>query len=387
VSDEPPFSLQGGPLQRCGARLGLVRGSNVLGIGLALGIATWAVLAGLAWYDGVTRDFYSLRVVGAHVRLLVMVPLLFACESMVAPRMASFIDSTLRERCVATGSRADLESLIGRVRRTADSWWLEALCLAAALAIAPLAVTPLVAQTGALGLSTAADPVRAIAPDSHAALWWWQVCLPLTRFLLLRWLARLALWAWFLRRVAGLELNLLPHHPDEAGGLGGLETVHRYFAPAVVAFGALVAASFAEDIASGAIPFSSIYIVLLTLLAVVAALLIGPMLVFSPKLRAARIEGSRAYRNFAARYVREFDSKWLGTTVPTESLLGSPDIQSLADLANGAQTVRDMRTVPAGRGLLTMYAVALAAPFLPLLLIKYPLVELAAVLVKRLFGA
>ena len=75
------------------------------------------------------------------------------------------------------------------------------------------------------------------------------------------------------------------------------------------------------------------------------------------------------------------------TTVPTESLLGSPDIQSLADLANGAQTVRKMRTVPAGRGLLTMYAAALAAPFLPLLLIKYPLVELAAVLVKRLFGA
>ena len=48
--------------------------------------------------------------------------------------------------------------------------------------------------------------------------------------------------------------------------------------------------------------------------------------------------------------MREFDQKWLRGGAPAdESLIGSGDIQSLADLANSFAVVREMRRFPASR--------------------------------------
>jgi hypothetical protein len=110
------------------------------------------------------------------------------------------------------------------------------------------------------------------------------------------------------------------------------------------------------------------------------------VLVFAPKLRVARLKGNRAFRDFAARYVQEFEQKWLGNASPEEPLVGTSDIQSLADLANSAKTVRDMRVIPVSRRIVMLCAMGVVLPFLPLLLLKYPIAELAGMLFKRLFG-
>ncbi|MGB3427660.1 MAG: hypothetical protein WBA53_05735 [Burkholderiaceae bacterium] len=376
------FSLLGGPLHRLGSRLGLVRGqTDTVRLGWVLGIATWLVLVGLALLDGVGAEVFSLKVTGAHVRLLVLLPMIFVCESLLDPRMASFVDWTLRARVVATGSLPDLEALVARVGRWKDSWVLELLILAAAVLMQALA-----ARAGGMGQSWAPAPEHALAAQGRAAWWWWHVCLPLARFLLLRWLVRLALWTYFLWRVSRMELNLLPHHYDKAGGLGELGIVHRYYLPMIIGFGAVVSASFAEQAAAGPMAFGKLYIVLLTMLVIVSVLFLGPLLVFSTKLETARREGRRTYRNFAARYVQDFDHKWLGGRPADEPLLGTPDIQSLADLHNSAEAVRTMRVVPFGPGIMKIYAAGVVLPFLPLLLFKYPFAELAAMVVKRLFG-
>jgi hypothetical protein len=50
------------------------------------------------------------------------------------------------------------------------------------------------------------------------------------------------------------------------------------------------------------------------------------------------------YMGLATRYVAEFEAKWLRDHVPTDPpLLGSPDLQSLADLANAISVVKGMR--------------------------------------------
>jgi hypothetical protein len=323
----------------------------------------------------------TMRVIAAHVRLLVLIPLLFIGESALDPRMASFVNWTLRARAVATQSRPALEAEIVRIGRWKDSWLLELFCLAAALL-----AQPLVEKTGAIGISMTLDPTHAIASHSLSAWWWWDVCLVLVRFLLLRWFVRLGLWAYFLWRVSRLELNLLPEHPDGAGGLGGLETVHGHFLPMIVAFSAVIASSFAEEITLNTKTFGQIALVLLLMLGMVMVVFLGPVLVFAPKLRAARLKGNRAFRAFAARYVQEFEQKWLGNASPEEPLVGTADIQSLADLANSAKTVRDMRTVPVSARIVTLYAMGVVLPFLPLLLLKYPIAELAGMLLKRLSG-
>jgi hypothetical protein len=96
-----------------------------------------------------------------------------------------------------------------------------------------------------------------------------------------------------------------------------------------------------------------------------------------PDLIAARREGLRRYGSLAATYVRDFERKWLGADLPKdEALVGSADIQSLADMAGSSDVVRGMRTVPFDLRVLMQLVAVSAAPFLPLVLTAIPLAEL-----------
>ncbi len=86
---------------------------------------------------------------------------------------------------------------------------------------------------------------------------------------------------------------------------------------------------------------------LIGLVALMVFAILGPMLVFGAKLEAAKRAGLRDYGTLAQRYVREFDDKWLRGGAPTdEPLVGSADIQSLADLGGAFEMVSGMRWVP-----------------------------------------
>jgi len=78
---------------------------------------------------------------------------------------------------------------------------------------------------------------------------------------------------------------------------------------------------------------------------------------------------------------------WLGAdTAPRKSLLGTPDLQSLADLGNSINIVRTMRWIPVSLKLLMVLAMATLLPMLPLFLLKYPVAELAEKFVTMLLG-
>jgi hypothetical protein len=214
-----------------------------------------------------------------------------------------------------------------------------------------------------------------------------MVCMPLFRFLFLRWLWRLVLWFFFLWRVSRLELRLVPIHPDRAGGLGYLELVHTEFTPLVMAISATHSASLAQDIALGRITFDSIYPAVAFILLADAVLFLGPLHIFSRKLWQCKVKGLSGYNTLAERYVNEFDRKWLGANpAPGETLLGTADIQSLADLSNSVGIVREMRLVIVSPFILKTLAVAAFLPMLPLVLFKYPLADLLAKFFGSLFG-
>lgn len=76
------FSVIGGPLYWLGSRLGLVRErTNTIAIGVTLGGFLWVVQVALFIMDGMSDRILSLSVIGAHVRLLVAIPLFFVCEA------------------------------------------------------------------------------------------------------------------------------------------------------------------------------------------------------------------------------------------------------------------------------------------------------------------
>ena len=373
-----PFSVLGGPLHRAGRRLGLVRGeTNTVMLGLALGWGPWLLIVGLALIEGIADRMLSMALVAAHARLLLVIPLIFVCESWVTPRMAACVGAIARSGVVSPNDRAALDAEVSRTRRWANWWWPEVACLAVALL---LDITGSRLQT--YGESGAYDPAR----NSLSFLAYLHVGLLAFRFLVFRTTWKLALWGWFLWRVSRLDLHLISGHPDRAGGLGSLEGVHERFTPLVAALSVLECAALAESISAGTLAVTAVYPTLAMLLLLDGVLFLGPLLVFTDKLWAERTKGVCLYNELAAGYVKEFEAKWLEGSSRNESLLGTPDVQSLADLANAVSVVKGMRWITIGPRLLTIMTVAVVGPLMPLFLFRYPLAELAQKFFSKLVG-
>jgi hypothetical protein len=372
------FSLQGGPVYRLAARLGLVRGrTNTIALGLALGLFLWGVLLVLALIEGIGHKLFALSLIGGHMRLLVVIPLFFVCESGLEPRMTEFVRTIVRSGVVPQHALPTLESEVARIIRWKDSWLPDVLCLFVAAVFSWFSP-----QMNLPGITSAHDATH----TAMTAQWYWIVCMPIFRFLILRWLWRLGLWCFFLWRIARLDLHLVPTHPDGAAGLGYLEVVHIYFTPLILAISVVQAASLAEEISIGASGIESIYLALALILAIDAVLFLGPLFILTPRLFACRVQGLSDYMEFASRYVNSFDRKWLSPDAPSNNLLGTADLQSLADLGSSIDIVRNMRWLAASMRLLKDFAVAALLPFIPLLLLKYPVGELAEKFFTRLSG-
>jgi hypothetical protein len=186
--------------------------------------------------------------------------------------------------------------------------------------------------------------------------------------------------------VSRIELSLVPTHPDRTGGLGFLAETVSALAVIAVAHGALLAAMLANRIlflGASLIQFKAEVAAMLILLICVV---FGPLMVFVPQLAAVKRTGLREYGALAQRYVRDFDTKWLRSGAPAEEpLVGSSDIQSLADLGNSYEMVRNMRVVPITKDAVITLAAATLLPVAPLLLTIMPLEQLLKTVLGILF--
>jgi hypothetical protein len=210
-----------------------------------------------------------------------------------------------------------------------------------------------------------------------AGLWFGFVSLPVFQFVLARWYFRLFIWARFLWHVSRIELRLVPTHPDYAGGLGFLGNISQAFAPLLAAQGVLLAGVMANKIFYAGAKLVDFKLEIVALLLVMLFFVLGPLLVFIPQMARAKRVGRREYGELAQRYVREFDDKWLRGGAPEgEALIGSADIQSLADMGNSFQVVRQMSIVPFGKDTIIQLAVIALLPVAPLVLTMIPLGEL-----------
>lgn len=229
-------------------------------------------------------------------------------------------------------------------------------------------------------------PTDGLLQPSLAGWWFGCVSLPLFQFIFLRWYFRLFVWARFLWQVSRIELKLVPTHPDRCGGLGFLANVSAAFAPVLLAQGALLAGTFANQIFFTGAKLPQFKVEIVAMVAVMLFAVLGPLLVFIPVLARAKRVGLREYGSLAQRYVQTFDQKWLrGGVSPDEPLVGSADIQSLADLGNSFEVVRGMRSVPFTREAVFQLAAITLAPLVPLTLTMISLEELLNRLLKVAF--
>jgi hypothetical protein len=218
---------------------------------------------------------------------------------------------------------------------------------------------------------------------SLCGVWYGYVSLPLFQFLLLRWYFRIFVWMRFLWQVSRIDLALVPTHPDRVGGLGFLSNTAYAFVPLAAAHGAMLAAMIADRIFFLGANLLDFKLEAAVMLVYLLFLVFGPMLVFTPRLAKVKRTGLREYGTLAARYVRDFDAKWLRGGAPgDERLIGSADLQSLADLGNSFEIVRTMRAAPVSKEAVARLAAAMLAPLAPLGLTMMSLEDL----LKKLFG-
>jgi hypothetical protein len=88
----------------------------------------------------------------------------------------------------------------------------------------------------------------------------------------------------------------------------------------------------------------------------------------------------------STRYSHEFHEKWVeGPPPATEQLLGTSDIQSLADLGNSYKFVSEMRFTAFSRVGVVALVLATALPGIPLFFLVMPTREIIRALAKLAF--
>jgi hypothetical protein len=316
-----------------------------------------------------------------QVRFLVALPLLIASELVVHQRLGSVVKLFLERHLIPDTGKARFDAAITSAFRLRNSLVAEVLLIGLVYGVGILIVWR---QYLALDTSTwYATPVGDRSRLSLAGMWFGYVSLPIFQFLLCRWYFRIFVWIRFLWQVSRIKLSLLPAHPDRVGGLGFLSNTVYAFALLAVAHGTMLAGPLANRILFLGAKLPQFKIEIASLVLFVLCVVIGPLLVFAPQLAQARRQGLRDYGTLGERYVRQFDTKWLHAgSPPEEPLVGSADIQSLADLSNSFEVVRTMRLAPVTRATILQIVGATLAPVVPLALTMMPL----EALLKTLFG-
>ena len=353
---------------------------------LVIVLLPWLPLLGLSVWAGEALggsiDVPFLLDVEVHVRFLLALPLLIVAELVVHSRMRPIVQQFLERHLIPERVRPRFEAAVASALRWRNSVVAEVLLIGLVYGVGVLFVWRhyVALDTATLYAVPAGDQLQ----RSLAGLWYGYVSLPMFQFMLLRWYFRLFIWARLLWQVSRLELSLVPTHPDRAGGLGFLSSIVYAFMPLLLAQGTLYAGMIANRIVFLGAKLPAFTSDLVLLVAVLVFAVLGPLLVFSPQLVRAKWTGLREYGVLAQRYVREFDDKWLrGGAAADVPLLGSGDIQSLADLGNSFEVIRTMRPVPFTTETLLVLLVTTLAPVLPLTLTMVPLDEL----LRRLLGA
>ena len=390
LTQEPPdFSLVlGGPLYQ------LYRRTRLAGDGLELlrrrilsiALFAWVPLLFLSVFEG--RAFGGaikipfLYDVEAHARFLIALPALIIAEVIVHRRISPLIRRFVERRIVVTEDYAKYNAAVNSALRARNSVALEVMLM---ILVYTLGLWIWRSQI-ALGQATwYALPGEAHMHLTLAGYWYAFVSIPIFQFILLRWYMRLALWFRLLWHISRLNLHLTAAHPDRAGGIGFLGKSAYAFGAILFDQGTLLAGVIANRVLYEGQSLLSFKMEAAGLIGALVLVVLGPLVMFTPQLDRARRKGSAEYGLLANRYVFGFEEKWIRGGVPeTGELLGTGDIQSLADLGNSCAVVGEMRIVPFGLQDIVRLAATTAAPLLPLALTMFSFEELLTRLFKIL---
>lgn len=336
-----------------------------------------SMLKGQAWGDDTHLPF--IEDFEVHIRFLLALPLMIAAELVVHQRMLLVVNQFHERKLIPEIAIDKFHKAMASAFRMRNSIVAEILMVVTIYVIGYNVV-----WQESMALHTTAwfsEPTVGRGNLSFAGIWFRYVSLPIFQFLFLRWYYRMFIWGSFLFQVSRIKLQLLATHPDHVGGLGFLSNSVYAFMPLAVAHGAVLSGMIANHIFHQGAALLDFKVEIMIIGGLVMLVVILPLFSFSSQLAEAKRTGSLEYGKLASRFVKEFETRWIRGSMPDrEVLVGTSDIQSLADLANSYKVVLSMQVVPITRGDLILLAVMTLAPVIPLVLTMMPLSELIKIL-------
>jgi hypothetical protein len=372
----------GGPVYDFLLRIGLVRVGlpNVLRRVIALIALTWLPLLILSVKDGLALGhqvkvpfLYDFSMYG---RFLLALPLFIVAEIVIDPAIRQAVKEFVDSRIVQEKELPQFEEVLRRTQRLRDSAIPELLLLG-------LAFFPVFLFQPAWGAG-AAPNWHKLAHGLTSGGWWFAtISSPLLRFVTYRWIFRYFIWALLLWRIIRLNLHLIPTHPDHTAGLGFLRHTQSRFGILFCALGCIFAGQVLDALVYDGVQLASFKFLMagFLVLSIIAGLF--PLMLLAPKMTQVRRAGLREYGKLGRQYTESFDLKWVHPAEPpSEPLLGTGDIQSLADLANSYAVIEQMSIAPVTKRLTVQLAVLAALPLIPVIIYGTPITELVKAILK-----
>ena len=388
-NEQPDFSLVlGGPLYQLYLRTRLARAPiellhrRIVAFVLITWVPLWLLTAIESHALGGVKVPFLLDL-DAHARFLISLPLLIVAELFVHQRIRVIVRQFINRGLIAPEDLPRFENALASSMRLRNSMVIEIVVFL----IAVIGGHWLWKEQASLRVATwwgelAADNT---VNFNLAGYWYVFISLPLFRFLLFRWYFRLLVWYRLLWLVAKIPLRLNALHPDRAAGLGFLGNSVFAFAPVLLAQTVLLSAVIMSHIWHQGAVLPDFKLEIVGIVAFLLILVLMPLTFFAMQLARARRAGWREYGALGSRYVESFQQKWLAGAAPeNEPLIGSADIQSLADLANSFEVVKEMDALPFNKNTVLGLAIVIVLPLLPLTLTMIPLDQMIDSAIKLL---
>lgn len=356
-------------------------------LALTVALVTWvpllvlSALSGTALPGTIHEPFF--QDIAPHVRFLFALPLLIIADLIVGPNIVRVGRQFLVSGLVPDSCLARFDAIARAAIRLRESILAELVVLAIAYATS----TYNVHRELGTGVSSWLMVETGTRFNLTLAGWWYVLfSVPIYQFLLFRWVMRLCNWTVFLFRISRLDIDIVPTHPDGAAGLG---FVGQMLAPAsviILAASSVLCSSIGTQVIFRGAKLQEFALAFGLFVVVAVVAFLTPFAVFMPKLAAARRNGLLKYGELATRYVQMFDRKWTGRQgAASEELLGTGDIQSLADMGNSFDRVANMKLFPVELADLRALLIAALLPVIPLALTQVSLKDVAQILTKVLF--
>jgi hypothetical protein len=314
-----------------------------------------------------------------NARILIAVPVLLLAQPLMESSFRTVVGHIYQARVLPPADLDPMDNIIAQVVRLRDSVLPELIILVliavhtATVYKSGLADTPWLAYR-------VGDSLQLTLAGWYAVM----VTATIFQFLLGLNLWKWLLWTIFAFRVSRLNLQVVPTHPDENGGLGFLGITPLAFTPIAFAATAVIAATFRHQILHSGAHLENFWMPAIVLVAIIALMAFGPLVVFVPRLAALRRKGILEYAILGQIQSTEFHEKWILNGAEHEAnLIDAPEISTLCDYGQAYDRIKEMKPFPLDRGALIGLALSVVIPALPTILAEIPLV----VILKQLLGA